>query len=110
MNKIILSDVYNIAKRLKEIDRNYFVVYNTSKKKYEVHNSRQIGDSYCLTVPFDCLDARTIFLVQQSRIKNISEIVEKMDFENEVLQKINNKAALDDLMCKVESDIRNSKK
>jgi len=110
LNKIILSDVYNIAKRLKEIDQNYFVVYNTSKYKYEVHNSRQIGDSYCLTVPFDCLDARTIVLVQQSRIKNISEMVEKMDFENAVLQKINNKTALDDLMCKTENNIRNSTK
>lgn len=110
MKKIILSDVFDIAKRLKEIDRNYFVVFNTAKQKYEVHNSRQLGDSYCLTVPFDCLDARTIVLVQQSRIKNISEIVEKMDFDNKVLQKLNNKTALDDMMSDFECGIRNSSK
>lgn len=110
MKKIILSDVFDIAKRLKEIDRNYFVVFNTAKQKYEVHNSRQLGDSYCLTVPFDCFDARTIVLVQQSRIKNISEIVEKMDFDNKVLQKLNNKTALDDMMSDFECGIRNSSK
>ena len=43
----LIYDVYNISKRIKEIDKDYYIVYDTSKNKFEVHNSSQIGGSYC---------------------------------------------------------------
>jgi hypothetical protein len=45
----ISGDVYDISKRIKNIDRDYYVVYDTSKQKFEIHNSSQIDSSYCLT-------------------------------------------------------------
>lgn len=63
----IENDLYHIATRLKEIDQGYFVMYDTKTKKYEVHHKDNIGSTYCVGVPYDELDARTITLVQSTR-------------------------------------------
>ena len=43
MNKSfeIYSDCQDIVKRLKEIDKDYFVVYNITRKTFELHNRAQ---------------------------------------------------------------------
>ena len=41
----IKHDVFYVAERLKEIDFKYFILYNTDKKKYEIHHSGQT-DTY----------------------------------------------------------------
>ena len=84
MNVIINSDVYNIAKRIKDIDRDYFIVYNTSKNVYEVHNSSQIGSTYCVYIPYNTLDVRTLEFVYMTQSKFISDIIAKIDSENKL--------------------------
>ncbi len=84
MNVIINSDVYNIAKRIKDIDRDYFIVYNTSKNVYEVHNSSQIGSTYCVCIPYNTLDVRTLEFVYMTQSKFISDIIAKIDSENKL--------------------------
>jgi hypothetical protein len=78
----INGDVYNIAKRIKNIDRNYYVVFNTSKQKFEVHNSSQSGSSYCLTLPHNQLDERALNFVHQTKSANIDEILEQIENNN----------------------------
>lgn len=77
-------DVFNISKRIKEIDKDYYVVYNTQSLKFEIHNNSQIGSSYCLTLPFNELDERAIWYVCQTKSENIDKILEKIDSENSI--------------------------
>ena len=43
----ILNDAFNISKRIKQIDRGYFICYNTLKKRFEVHNKKQKHTAWC---------------------------------------------------------------
>ena len=61
----IKHDVFYVAERLKEID----------------FNSGQ-SDTYCLTVPYDELDARTVNFVNQTRVENRDRLLKELDEEN----------------------------
>lgn len=80
----ISHDVYNISKRIKKIDRSYYIVFNTLKEKFEIHCSNQIGSSYCLTLPYDELDERALKYVRSTQIANIGEIIEKLEYDNQL--------------------------
>lgn len=56
MNIKVEDDVFDIIKRIKEIDKDYFVVFNKEKSKFELHHSTQPLTTYCLTFPYECLD------------------------------------------------------
>lgn len=78
----ISGDVYDISKRIKNIDRDYYVVYDTSKQKFEIHNSSQIDSSYCLTLPYDELDERALKHVLKTQSANIDEILKEIENDN----------------------------
>lgn len=77
----VKNDVYFIADRLKEVDENYFILFNTKKQHYEVHHKAQ-SDTYCLTVPYAELDERTIVFVNQTRVENRDRLIRELDEEN----------------------------
>lgn len=79
------SDVHDITIRVKEIDDGYFIVYNTDKDCYEIHNSKQ-KDTYCLTCPYEFLDDRVLGLVCMSNIQNIDTILEDIDNNNSSIE------------------------
>ena len=89
MNKSfeIYSDCQDIVKRLKEIDKDYFVVYNITRKTFELHNRAQEEGTFCLTLPFDCLDARAVEHARKTRVENEEKIIEEIDRENKRLEK-----------------------
>ena len=93
--KAIQNDTYYICERLKEIDESYFIVFNFQKSKFEIHSSSQRGNSYCLTIPYDVLDERTIDLVRKTRAVNVDRLIEELDKENEKLQKQREKESMD---------------
>ena len=78
----IYSDVYNISKRIKDIEKNYYIVYNTITKKFEIHNSAQKDTSYCLTLPYLELDERTLNYVNKTKSENIEKILEEIEKNN----------------------------
>ena len=83
-NQILLEgDPFYIAERIKEIDENYFLVFNKSRGVFELHNSSQQGSTFALTIPYDCLDERTIFLARKTRRENIDKLIEEMDRQND---------------------------
>lgn len=93
-NQVIIdSDTFYISQRLKEIDETYFLVYNFTKQKFEVHSSAQ-KDTYCLTVPYKVLDERTIDYVQKTNSANLDRLIKEMDEENEKLQTKREKEAV----------------
>lgn len=83
----IESDCLDIIKRIQTIDKNYFVAINLDTKKYELHNSGQLYNSYCLTLPFDCLDERAYLHVLKTRVQNSDALFEEMDRQNKLLEK-----------------------
>lgn len=84
MRFIVSHDVYEISKRIKDIDRYYYIVYDTSKTCYEIHNSSQIDSTYCLTIPYNQLDDRTLQYVRETSSANIEIILEKIEKENKL--------------------------
>ena len=85
----IHSDALLVTQRLKQIDENYFVVYNTSKNRYELHHKKQIGNTYCLACPYPFLDERFINLAQKTKIENSNEIIEQIEKHNLKIEKNN---------------------
>lgn len=79
----IEHDLFGIADRLRAIDEGYFVVYDTQKHAFEVHNRSQRGNTYALTVPYPCLDARTVTLVRRTRAENARRLFAEMEEENQ---------------------------
>lgn len=80
------SDVYNISKRIKEIDKYYYIVYNTSTNKFEIHNSKQVFGSYCLTLPYNTLDWRAMEYVQKTSIVNMENVLNEIQNNNNLLE------------------------
>lgn len=87
MNIKIENDVFDIVKRIKEIDSNYFVVFNKKKLKFELHHSAQPLTTYCLTFPYECLDTRCVDLTYKTRQQNKEKLIKEMEEENEKLEK-----------------------
>lgn len=65
----IFTSTHDIPEQLFQYDPTFFMVYNNVKDKFEIHNLDQIGDSYCMTVPYKELDVRTIQWLWQCDIR-----------------------------------------
>ena len=78
------GDLFDIARRLREIDGGYFVLRKGGK--FEVHN-RKDAPTYYLTVPWSELDARTVELVRRTRAERAAEIFAEMERHNERLKR-----------------------
>lgn len=74
------SDLFDIARRLKEIDAGYFIL--CKRGRFEVHN-RGDEPTYCLTVPWSELDARTVELVRKTRAERAAELFAELERDNE---------------------------
>ena len=98
----IENDVYFILDRLKEIDKNYQIFFNTKRNVFEVHSIGQIGGSYCLTVPYKILDKRTLDLVNKTKRENSERLFEEMERENKKLEAKKN----DEMVKQAESIMR----
>ena len=87
MTKVMITnDVFDIARRIKEIDQDYFVVYDKKLCRFEVHNKRQKPDTLSLVLPYDTLDCRAIDKVLSTRTEYIAKQLAMIDEYNEKLQ------------------------
>ena len=77
----IESDVFDVSKRIKEIDENYFIMFNLNNNKYELHCASQ-PNTYCFSYPYDDLDERFIDMIYKTNITNIDNIIEQIDNNN----------------------------
>jgi hypothetical protein len=90
------TNVYCIPERLKEIDPDFYVVFNTETQKFELHRENHTWDTLELNIPYDELDARTIELVKKNKIENAKKIFAEIDKHNEMLQKKRWEEAIDE--------------
>jgi len=77
----IESDVSDIVERIKEIDDGYFILFDTNKNKFEVHNYKQTN-SYCFTSKCDSVNECILSEVYSSLVQNIDKIIEEIDKNN----------------------------
>lgn len=82
----IIQDTFNICERIKQLDKNYYVVFDTLKNNYEIHNSKQLVNTYCINVGKD-LDMRAIKKLYKSNIDNLDKIMLEIEKHNESLEK-----------------------
>ena len=99
----IYSDCLDIVKRIKAIDKDYFVMYNPDTSKFELHNKSQ-RNSYCLAFPFDTLDDRAVAWTLKTRVQNADEIFKQMEKENERIRQ----KAVTDVLNKVKERVYDS--
>jgi hypothetical protein len=74
----IVSDVHDIADRLKEIDWSYRLYYNALKKRFEVHGASGLE----VVVPYKELDARTLLHVRKTRLENAERLILEIERDN----------------------------
>lgn len=81
----IKGDLFNIARRLKEVDKDYFVVYSYRDHRYEVHNKGNKGNTFCFASP--SLDERVIIKARRTRRERIAHLLREMEASNEKYMK-----------------------
>ena len=82
----LIRDTFGICERIKKLDKNYYVVYDTIKRVYEIHNSKQIFNTYCINVG-STLDMRAVKKLYTSSISNLDNILKEIDRHNDSLEK-----------------------
>ncbi len=102
----ITSDVYDIANRIKYIDRNYYIVYNTERNNFEIHCHGQTDGSYCLTLPYNSLDERSLNYVYKTESKNIDKILEEIKNDNAILESAEYDSTLSNLADNLNEELR----
>lgn len=81
---IIKNDLFGIAKRLKRLNKAYFIVFNVKKRAFELHN-RDLKPSFALNLGTS-LDSRTIERVRKSEVKNLDKLFLKLEEDNEKIK------------------------
>ena len=87
----VVTNVFWIPERLRELDEGYFVLRNHETKQFEIHHAGQPHNTYCLTVPYSELDERTLILVRKTRISNLEKLLFQMEEHNQKLAKEQNR-------------------
>lgn len=94
MKQKIFSDAFNISKRVKQIDKNYYLVFNFKTNKFELYSKLYTG--VVLTLPYDQLDFRSLNFIRKKLTKSNEEVLKEVELHNEnYLKAINKKIVLD---------------
>ena len=96
----IQHDTFNISQRIKEIDEGYFIVYNTSCGRFEIHNSKQHSCTFCLTVDGE-LNSKVVEKVRKTRVQNVKKLLEEMEQNNLMLEKESQRKFDDEMKFKL---------
>jgi len=79
----VTHDLFGISERLRQIDKDYFVLYNHRMNRWEVHNTESFPHTYSFVVPYEFLDARTLDYAMKTRRENTDKLLREMEENNE---------------------------
>ncbi|MBO4937346.1 MAG: hypothetical protein J6C90_03380 [Clostridia bacterium] len=82
----LTHDLFNIIGRIKNIDSHYEIVFDTERVCFEIHNTRQAGNTFCLSVEGGSLDSRVVEKVYRTRSENAQDIFDLVDEHNRKLE------------------------
>lgn len=81
----VLSNATDIPARLKEVNRDFFVMLNKNSQRFEVHCASQPFDTLACTLPFDELDGRALVYVREYASERFERVAAEVDAYNEQL-------------------------
>lgn len=89
----IRNDLFDVEKRVKEIDKNYEIYFDTDLQKFVLYafNVRQT------VFPFDELDCRAIDYVYKTRVSRAENLLDEIDKENTERERASIKKAKDEV-------------
>lgn len=94
----ITHDLFDIAKRLKGIDRRYKLFFNRKKNRYEIYANGAMQ----MALPFERLDARTLSYARKTRLENLEKIIAEIEKENARIEIENAKRSHDKILAATE--------
>lgn len=94
----ITHDLFDIAKRLKGIDRRYKLFFNRKKNRYEIYANGAMQ----MALPFERLDARTLNYARKTRLENLEKIIAEIEKENARIEIENAKRSRDKILAAAE--------
>ncbi len=95
----VFTSTHEIPERLRAYDPQLFVVLNIKTNRFEIHSLANVGNTFCLAVGMDELDARLLHTVRKCNLKTRGpEIFREIDYENEKLEKSIERKRQNDLM------------
>ena len=97
----IKEDLFFISKRIKEIDRGYFIVFNTKRDRFEVHHKNQPINTFCLIVPDRRLDASLLEYVRKTKSENQKRLLLEIERQNKQREKANKEKIIEEGFEKV---------
>lgn len=101
MLNIIENDVFNISNRVKNINKNYLIFYNTKKRRFEIHYKKGLVTCLEVVVRYPTLDYRVIVDLQKNRSFRIEKIMQEIEMHNKKIQESENENIKNDLISKV---------
>lgn len=102
----VLTNVYHIPERFKELDEHLFVMLNRSTGNFEIHDDRQLGGSLACVLPYSELDARALTYVAERMNQELEELVRRIDAENEKLEQQRYASIIDKAQYKTKEAFR----
>ena len=105
----IENDIFFLAERLREIDPDYFIALNTKTKNFEVHNSSQPINTFCLLVPKNKLDPSLVEYVRKTRANRQKKLLAEIEAANQKMQKQNEQKIICEAAEKFEELTKNSR-
>lgn len=104
MKIIVKNDIFNISKRIKHINRDYFVVYDNDEKRFQIFDKHGV----VISLPYKNLDMRGInFLVERLKKSNF-EILEEIEKHNQKIDEESMKKTVQQSIDCVEKILRRS--
>ncbi len=101
----ITNDLYDIATRIKEIDEEYEIFFDTDLQKFTLWGK----GIQQLVFPFEGLDCRALRYAEETRVRYLDEIIAKMDKEKEEYDRKRLKTAQDKVEDEFSRRLRLSK-
>lgn len=83
----VFTDVFNVSGRLRELNKNYYLMYDVVTNRYEVHNDEYKPATLAFSIPYDRLDARTVEYVAVQMGKRPYEVLEEIERNNERIER-----------------------
>lgn len=83
------GDLYDISRRIREIDDTLFIVWNVLRSRYEIHCLEHRPSTFAWIVPWPVLDSRTLEKARHNRVGRVStsDWLREIDDHNDRLER-----------------------
>lgn len=95
---LVTHDLFNIANRLKSVDRRYKLFFNRKRNRFEIYANGAMQ----MALPFERLDARTLDYARKTRLENLEKIMAEIEKENARIEIENARKLRDKILAAAE--------